>query len=144
MVAMLVLSRKAGEAIVLAGTVTVYVLGIEHDRVKIGVDAPPDVLVLRSELVPQERRAADDADGEPRASNPRRLRLHRSNTLAPAATHTRMPCSLATRVSVGSRFTTMPTSETVSLRNREAVRYARRLLFGFTMPGWAGRQLRRT
>jgi len=74
MVAMLVLSRKVGEAIVLAGTVTVYVLGIEHDRVKIGVDAPPDVLVLRSELVPQERRADDDADGEPRAGNPRRPR----------------------------------------------------------------------
>lgn len=48
---MLVLSRKPGEAIVLAGNITVYVLGIEGDRVKLGVDAPPDVLVLRSELV---------------------------------------------------------------------------------------------
>jgi carbon storage regulator len=74
MIAMLVLSRKTGEAIVLAGTVTVYVLGIEHDRVKIGVDAPPDVLVLRSELVHQERGADDDPDGEPRAGNPRPAR----------------------------------------------------------------------
>lgn len=48
---MLVLSRKPGEAIVLAGNITVYVLGIEGDRVKLGVDAPPDVLVLRSELL---------------------------------------------------------------------------------------------
>jgi carbon storage regulator len=49
---MLVLSRKPGEAIVLAGNITIQVLSIEHDRVKLGVDAPPDVLVLRSELVP--------------------------------------------------------------------------------------------
>jgi carbon storage regulator CsrA len=49
---MLVLSRKSGEAIVLAGNITIQVLGIEHDRVKIGVDAPADVLVLRAELVP--------------------------------------------------------------------------------------------
>jgi len=48
---MLVLSRKAGEAIVLGGNITVYVLGVEGDRVKLGVDAPPEVLVLRSELV---------------------------------------------------------------------------------------------
>ena len=49
---MLVLSRKPGEAIVLAGNITIQVLSIEHDRVKVGVDAPPDVLVLRAELVP--------------------------------------------------------------------------------------------
>ena len=48
---MLVLSRKAGEAIVLGGNITVYVLGVEGDRVKLGVDAPPEVLVLRSELL---------------------------------------------------------------------------------------------
>lgn len=48
---MLVLSRKAGEAIVLGGNITIYVLGVEGDRVKLGVDAPPDVLVLRSELL---------------------------------------------------------------------------------------------
>lgn len=56
---MLVLSRKAGEAIVLGGNITVYVLGVEGDRVKLGVDAPPEVLVLRSELLrnqyPQEQ-----------------------------------------------------------------------------------------
>lgn len=48
---MLVLSRKMGEAIVLAGNIKIQVLGIEHDRVKLGVEAPPDVLVLRSELL---------------------------------------------------------------------------------------------
>jgi len=51
---MLVLSRKAGEAIVLGGNIKVYVLSIEHDRIKLGVDAPADVLVLRSELVPDQ------------------------------------------------------------------------------------------
>lgn len=53
---MLVLSRKMGEAIVLAGNIKIQVLGIEHDRVKLGVEAPPDVLVLRSELLRDQYR----------------------------------------------------------------------------------------
>lgn len=53
---MLVLSRKAGEAIILAGNIKIQVLGIEHDRVKLGVEAPPDVLVLRSELLRDQYR----------------------------------------------------------------------------------------
>jgi carbon storage regulator len=80
----LVLSRKAGEAIVLAGNITVYVLGIEHDRVKLGVEAPPDVLVLRSELVydqypaeqerPTQPPAPPQAEPEPRVVAMRTLR----------------------------------------------------------------------
>lgn len=47
---MLVLRRKAGESIVLAGTIYVTVLVIEGKRVKIGVSAPPDVSIVREEL----------------------------------------------------------------------------------------------
>lgn len=53
---MLVLRRKAGEAIVLNGVVTIRVLGVEGDRVKLGIDAPPDVIVLREELQDEARR----------------------------------------------------------------------------------------
>ena len=47
---MLVLRRKRGEAITISQVITVRVLEIEGDRVKLGIDAPPDVLVLREEL----------------------------------------------------------------------------------------------
>jgi carbon storage regulator len=48
---MLVLRRKAGEAIVLNQVIKIRVLGVEGDRVKLGIDAPPDVIVVREELL---------------------------------------------------------------------------------------------
>ena len=49
--AMLVLTRKVGQGIVISGNILVCVLGIERGRVKIGVAAPPDTLVLREEVL---------------------------------------------------------------------------------------------
>jgi carbon storage regulator len=48
---MLVLRRKAGEAIVLNQVIVIRVLNVEGDRVKLGIDAPPDVIVVREELL---------------------------------------------------------------------------------------------
>lgn len=48
---MLVLRRKAGEAIVLNGVITIYVLAVEGERVKLGIAAPPEVVIVRSELL---------------------------------------------------------------------------------------------
>jgi len=48
---MLVLRRKAGEVIVLNGVIKIMVLTVEGDRVKLGIEAPPDVIVLREELL---------------------------------------------------------------------------------------------
>jgi len=48
---MLVLRRKNGEAIVLNNVIKVRVLGIEGDRVKLGIEAPPDVIIVREELL---------------------------------------------------------------------------------------------
>lgn len=53
---MLVLRRKAGESIVLAGVIDISVLAVEGERVKIGVSAPPDVTVLRKELLSRAAR----------------------------------------------------------------------------------------
>ena len=55
---MLVLRRKPDEALVMNGAVTVCILGVEGDRVKLGIIAPPDVVVLRGELVDAERQQA--------------------------------------------------------------------------------------
>ena len=49
---MLVLTRRAGEAIVLPELgVTVRVLGVVQGRVRLGVEAPRSVLVLREEVL---------------------------------------------------------------------------------------------
>ncbi len=48
---MLILTRKAEQAVVIGGVTTVRVLSIDGDRVKLGIDAPRDVVVLRDELL---------------------------------------------------------------------------------------------
>lgn len=48
---MLVLRRKAGESFLLGDHISVTVLGVEAGgTVNLGIDAPRDVLILRSEL----------------------------------------------------------------------------------------------
>lgn len=47
---MLVLSRKLGEEVVIAGNIRVKVVGIQGNRVKLGVVAPQDVTVHREEI----------------------------------------------------------------------------------------------
>ena len=48
---MLVLSRKANETIVLGDSIEVTVLEILGERVKIGINAPRDVPIVRQELL---------------------------------------------------------------------------------------------
>jgi carbon storage regulator len=48
---MLVLRRKVGESVVIAGVTTITVLAVEGERVKIGISAPPDITVIREELL---------------------------------------------------------------------------------------------
>lgn len=60
---MLVLSRKAGEKIVLPGLgVSITVLGVHGKRVRIGVNAPPGLAVYREEVL---QRAFVPATGVP-------------------------------------------------------------------------------
>ncbi len=54
---MLVLTRKAGESIVIDGNITLTVVQIAPGRVKIGIQAPKDVSIDRSEVA--ARKEAD-------------------------------------------------------------------------------------
>ncbi len=47
---MLVLSRKRGEQIVIGDNITVTILDIRNDKVRLGIQAPTDVPVHRREV----------------------------------------------------------------------------------------------
>ena len=47
---MLVLSRKPKESIVINGDITVSVLRVDNDNVRIGIEAPKTVPVMRKEI----------------------------------------------------------------------------------------------
>jgi carbon storage regulator len=47
---MLVLSRRASERIRLGDSIVVTVVRVDGDRVRLGIEAPSDVLILRDEL----------------------------------------------------------------------------------------------
>jgi carbon storage regulator len=47
---MLVLSRKIGEKLIIGDDITVVVSRISGNRVTIGIEAPPDVRIVRGEL----------------------------------------------------------------------------------------------
>lgn len=58
---MLVLSRRESERIRVGDSIVVTVVRVSGDKVRLGIEAPDDVLVLREELEPR-------AGGEPQAT----------------------------------------------------------------------------
>ena len=50
---MLVLSRRERERIKLGDSIIVTVVRVAGDKVRLGIEAPPEVLVLRDELDPR-------------------------------------------------------------------------------------------
>lgn len=48
---MLVLTRRVEESVMVGEDIVITILGIEGDRVKLGINAPRDVAILRDELV---------------------------------------------------------------------------------------------
>lgn len=56
---MLVLSRREGERIKLGESIVITIVRVSADKVRLGIEAPADVLVLRDELEVQiEKEAA--------------------------------------------------------------------------------------
>lgn len=56
---MLVLTRRVGEEIVIDGNIRVVVVAVSGDRVRLGVNAPPDVTVDRLEVHARRAQFAD-------------------------------------------------------------------------------------
>ena len=47
---MLVLTRKRNENVLINENITITIVEVRGDKVRLGIDAPKDVIVLRSEL----------------------------------------------------------------------------------------------
>ena len=64
---MLILTRRVGETLMVGDQVTVTVLGVKGNQVRIGVNAPRDVAVHREEIyqrIQDEKNDADEPSGE--------------------------------------------------------------------------------
>lgn len=56
---MLVLTRRIGEEIIIDGRIRVTITAIKGDKVRVGITAPPDVLVDREEVHQRRREFAE-------------------------------------------------------------------------------------
>ena len=57
---MLILTRRVGETLMVGDDVTVTVLGVKGNQVRIGVNAPKDVSVHREEIYDRIQSEKDD------------------------------------------------------------------------------------
>jgi carbon storage regulator len=60
---MLILTRRVGETLMIGDEVTVTVLGVKGNQVRIGVNAPKDVSVHREEIYERIKNEQKEAQG---------------------------------------------------------------------------------
>jgi len=61
---MLILTRRAGETVMIGSDVTITVLGVKGNQVRIGINAPKDVAVHREEIFQRIQSEKEAETGE--------------------------------------------------------------------------------
>lgn len=62
---MLILTRRVGETLMIGQDVTVTVLGVKGNQVRIGINAPKDVSVHREEIFQRIKQEQDTSGEQP-------------------------------------------------------------------------------
>jgi len=65
---MLILTRRVGEAVMIGADVTITVLGVKGNQVRVGVNAPKDVAVHREEIYERIKREGEGTPAQNTAS----------------------------------------------------------------------------
>lgn len=52
---MLIISRKVGESLLIDNEIEIFILDIKNDKIRIGIEAPKSVKILRKELFETEK-----------------------------------------------------------------------------------------
>jgi carbon storage regulator len=66
---MLILTRRVGETVMIGDDVTITVLGVKGNQVRIGINAPKNVAVHREEIFERIKREQEgDSPDEPKPS----------------------------------------------------------------------------
>ncbi|HMB73693.1 MAG TPA: carbon storage regulator CsrA [Gammaproteobacteria bacterium] len=66
---MLILTRRVGETVVIGNDVTVTVLGVKGNQVRLGVNAPREVTVHREEIYERIQGEQPASDVKPKVAN---------------------------------------------------------------------------
>ena len=65
---MLILTRRVGETLMIGDQVTVTVLGVKGNQVRIGINAPKDLAVHREEIYQRIRKEQESGNAAPAPS----------------------------------------------------------------------------
>lgn len=78
---MLILTRKEGEKIIIGGDIKISIISIIDNQVKIGIEAPADVKILREELYEKLKQSISESalQVKPEIEEITKLRLNKND-----------------------------------------------------------------